>query len=86
MITNKMKIVQLKMREARFWPKIKFEPILFQVLWQFLSPNRPKGSERTCQRLLPHPPPLASAHLSAFGGVIAVFVSIPFEYFQTDSA
>ena len=29
MITNKMKIVQLKMREARFWPKMKFEPIFF---------------------------------------------------------
>jgi hypothetical protein len=37
MITNKMKIVQLKMREARFWPKMKFEPIFFQVLWQFLE-------------------------------------------------
>src|SRR3989338_6083776 len=41
MITNKMKVVQLKMREARFWPKMKFEPILFQVLWQFFNP---KGS------------------------------------------
>jgi hypothetical protein len=37
MITNKMKVVQLKMREARFWPKMKFEPIFFQVLWQFLE-------------------------------------------------
>ena len=41
MITNKMKTVQLKMREARFWPKMKFEPIFFQVLWQFFNP---KGS------------------------------------------
>src|SRR3989338_2313336 len=39
MITNKMKIVQLKMREARFWPKMKFEPIFFQVLWQFFNPK-----------------------------------------------
>ena len=37
MITNKMKIVQLKMREACFWPKMKFETIFFQVLWQFLE-------------------------------------------------
>jgi len=29
MITNKMKVVQLKMREARFWPKMKFETIFF---------------------------------------------------------
>jgi hypothetical protein len=29
------------MREARFWPKMKFEPIFFQVLWQFFNP---KGS------------------------------------------
>ena len=36
-----MKTVQLKMREARFWPKMKFEPIFFQVLWQFFNP---KGS------------------------------------------
>jgi len=41
MITNKTKTVQLKMREARFWPKMKFEPIFFQVLWQFFNP---KGS------------------------------------------
>jgi len=41
MITNKTKTVQLKMREARFWPKTKFEPIFFQVLWQFFNP---KGS------------------------------------------
>ena len=41
MITNKMKVVQLKMREARFWPKMKFETIFFQVLWQFFNP---KGS------------------------------------------
>ena len=34
-------IVLLKMREARFWPKMKFEPIFFQVLWQFFNP---KGS------------------------------------------
>ncbi|MFH1749701.1 MAG: hypothetical protein ABH837_02295 [bacterium] len=40
-LPNKMKIVQLKMREARFWPKMKFEPIFFQVLWQFFNP---KGS------------------------------------------
>ena len=40
MITNKMKIVQLKMREARFWPKMKFEPIFFQVLWQFFQSER----------------------------------------------
>jgi hypothetical protein len=31
----------LKMGEARFWPKMKFEPIFFQVLWQFFNP---KGS------------------------------------------
>src|SRR3989344_5166515 len=36
-----MKIVQLKMREARFWLKMKFESIFFQVLWQFFNP---KGS------------------------------------------
>ena len=41
MITNKTRVVQLKMREARFWPKMKFEPIFFQVLWQFFNP---KGS------------------------------------------
>jgi len=29
------------MREARFWPKMKFETIFFQVLWQFFNP---KGS------------------------------------------
>ena len=34
MITNKIKVVQLKMREARFWPKMKFETIFFQVLWR----------------------------------------------------
>ena len=34
-------ILILKMREARFWPKMKFEPIFFQVLWQFFNP---KGS------------------------------------------
>jgi hypothetical protein len=31
----------IKMREARFWPKMKFKPIFFQVLWQFFNP---KGS------------------------------------------
>ena len=36
-----MNLVQLKMREARFWPKMKFVPIFFQVLWQFFNP---KGS------------------------------------------
>jgi len=41
MITNKMKVVQLKRREDRFWPKMKFETIFFQVLWQFFNP---KGS------------------------------------------
>ena len=25
-----------KKKEDRFWPKMKFEPIFFQVLWQFL--------------------------------------------------
>ena len=45
-LTNIMKIINfstllLKMREARFWPKMKFEPIFFQVLWQFFNP---KGS------------------------------------------
>ena len=35
MITNKTKTVQLKMREARFWPKMKFETTFFQILWQF---------------------------------------------------
>jgi hypothetical protein len=40
-LPNKMKIVQLKMREARFWLKMKFETIFFQVLWQFFNP---KGS------------------------------------------
>ena len=34
-------ILVLKMREARFWPKMKFETIFFQVLWQFFNP---KGS------------------------------------------
>jgi hypothetical protein len=32
-----MKSIKLKMREARFWPKMKFEPIFFQVFWQFLE-------------------------------------------------
>jgi len=32
--------LQLKMREARFWPKMKFEPIFFQVLWQFWESER----------------------------------------------
>jgi len=41
MITNKMKSIKLKMKEARFWPKMKLEPIFFQVLWQFFNP---KGS------------------------------------------
>src|SRR3990167_544629 len=41
MITNNMRVVQLKMIEARFWPKMKFETIFFQVLWQFFNP---KGS------------------------------------------
>ena len=41
MITNKTESVQLKMKEARFWHKMKFEPIFFQVLWQFFNP---KGS------------------------------------------
>jgi pyrroloquinoline quinone (PQQ) biosynthesis protein C len=27
----------IKMREARFWPKMKFVLIFFQVLWQFLE-------------------------------------------------
>ena len=45
-LTNIMKTINfstllLKMREARFWPKMKFEPIFFQVLWQFFNP---KGS------------------------------------------
>ena len=40
-LSNKMNLVQLKMREARFWPKMKFETIFFQVLWQFFNP---KGS------------------------------------------
>ena len=40
-LPNKMKVVQLKMRETRFWPKMKFEPIFFQVFWQFFNP---KGS------------------------------------------
>ena len=39
MLPNKMKVVQLKMREARFWPKMKFEPIFFQVLCQFFNPK-----------------------------------------------
>jgi len=30
----------IKMREARFWPKMKFEPIFFQVLWQFFQSER----------------------------------------------
>src|SRR3990167_7912376 len=33
--------LQSKIWEARFWPKMKFEPIFFQVLWQF---SNPKGS------------------------------------------
>ena len=45
-LTNIMKTINfstllIKMREARFWPKMKFEPIFFQVLWQFFNP---KGS------------------------------------------
>ena len=40
MITNKTETVQLKMREARFWPKMKFEQIFFQVLWQFFQSER----------------------------------------------
>ena len=36
-----MKTIQLKMREVRFWLKMKFETIFFQVLWQFFNP---KGS------------------------------------------
>jgi len=28
----------VKMREARFWPKMMFEPIFFQALWQFFVP------------------------------------------------
>ncbi|OGT22283.1 MAG: hypothetical protein A3C55_01560 [Gammaproteobacteria bacterium RIFCSPHIGHO2_02_FULL_42_13] len=36
-----MCILVLKMKEARFWPKMKFEPIFFQILWQFVNP---KGS------------------------------------------
>ena len=32
-----MRVVQLKMIEARFWPKMKFEPIFFQVFWQFFN-------------------------------------------------
>ncbi len=32
-------MVQLKMREVRFWPKMKFETIFFQVLWQFSDPK-----------------------------------------------
>jgi hypothetical protein len=36
-LPNKMKSIKLKMREARLWPKMKFEPIFFQVLWQFLE-------------------------------------------------
>ena len=36
-----MKSIKLKMREGRFWPRMKFEPIFFQVLWQFFNP---KGS------------------------------------------
>lgn len=35
-IMKSSKLSKLKMREARFWPKMKFEPIFFQVLWQFL--------------------------------------------------
>ena len=41
MITKKTESIKLKMREARFWPKMKFETIFFQVLWQFFNP---KGS------------------------------------------
>jgi len=45
-LTNIMKTINfstllLKMGEARFWPKMKFEPIFFQVLWRFFNP---KGS------------------------------------------
>jgi len=38
-LSNFMNLVQLKMREARFWPKMKFETIFFQVLWQFFNPK-----------------------------------------------
>ena len=40
-LPNNMNLIKLKMRKARFWPKMKFEPIFFQVLWQFFNP---KGS------------------------------------------
>ena len=38
-----------KKKEDRFWPKIKFELIFFQVLWQFLETvinRRRLGGER----------------------------------------
>ena len=40
-IMKSSKLSKLKMREARFWHKMKFETIFFQVLWQFFNP---KGS------------------------------------------
>jgi len=42
------KLSELKMREARFWLKMKFEPIFFQVLWQFFNPKRslPQGGRK----------------------------------------
>jgi len=35
MITNKIKVVQLKMIEARFWPKMKFETIFLRFFGRF---------------------------------------------------
>jgi hypothetical protein len=32
-----MKVIKLKMREARFWPKIKFKPTFFRFFGGFLE-------------------------------------------------
>ena len=47
-IMKSSKLSNLKMREARFWPKMKFEPIFLQVLWQFFNPkgSLPQGGRK----------------------------------------
>ena len=40
MITKITKTVQLKMRGARFWPKMKFEPIFFRFFGSFCLAKR----------------------------------------------
>ena len=49
MITNKTEAVQIKMREARFWPKMKFEPIFFSSSWAVFRNRKPRGK---CWRVI----------------------------------